>query len=90
MFLEYQQPLTIHNTFFALFKAKDFINKKVIVKGWYRRNTKPYIEVYSIKIDDKISKIYTYMVLLISLFALVVVGFCFVLLEKVYGGFTLL
>lgn len=90
MFLEYQQPLTVHNTLFALFKAKDFINKKVIVKGWYRRNTKPYIEVYSIKIDDKISKIYTYMALLISLFALVVVGFCFVLLEKVYGGFTLL
>ena len=60
IFLDYNQPLTIINKIFALFKSKEYFDKEVLVKGWYRRNPVPYVEIYSYTVNGKTKKIYTY------------------------------
>lgn len=60
MFLDYNQPLWIINKIFALFKSKEYFNKIVEVKGWYRRSPVPYVEIYEYTIDGKVKKIFTY------------------------------
>lgn len=67
MFLDYNQPLWLVNKIFAIFKAKSFIDKEIIVKGWYRRSPVPYIEIYQMEIDGKVKKVYTYIFKLIGL-----------------------
>jgi heat shock protein HtpX len=53
MFLDYNQPLWLINKIFAVFKAKTFIDKEVIIQGWYRRSPVPYVEIYSMQVDGK-------------------------------------
>ena len=60
MFLDYNQPLVTIEKIFAIFKSKEYFDKKVKVKGWYRRSLSPYVEVHSIEIDGKIKKCHTY------------------------------
>lgn len=60
MFLDYNQPLRTVEKLFALFKSEEYFNKKVRVKGWYRRSTVPYIEVHSIEIDGAVKKCHTH------------------------------
>ena len=60
MFLDYNQPLTLINKIFALFKSKEYFDKEVTVKGWYRRSPTPYVEIYEYEVDGKTKKIYTY------------------------------
>ena len=67
MFLDYNQPMWLINKIFAFFKAKTFIDKDIIVKGWYRRSPVPYIEIYQMEMDGKIKKVYTYIFKLIGL-----------------------
>ena len=74
IFLDYNQPLAIINTFFALLKSKQYINKNVEIKGWYRRCPVPYIEIHSITLDGKTKKCYTYGVTKGLIYGLVVVG----------------
>ena len=79
VFLDYNQPLWLINKIFAVFKAKTFIDKEIIVKGWYRRSPVPYVEIYSMEMDGKIKKVYTYIFkligLLIGLIAFIVLFF---------------
>ena len=70
MGLDYNQPLWIVNKIFAFFKAKTFIDKEVMIKGWYRRSPVPYIEIYSMETDGKTKKVYTYIFKLIGIFLL--------------------
>ncbi len=70
IFLDYNQPLWIVNKIFAFFKAKTFIDKEVMIKGWYRRSPVPYIEIYSMETDGKTKKVYTYIFKLIGIFLL--------------------
>lgn len=60
IFLDYNQPLTIVNKIFALFKSKDYFDKVIKVTGWYRRSPVPYVELKTMEIDGKIKKVYTY------------------------------
>lgn len=60
IFLDYNQPLNIINKIFALFKSKEYFDKKVKVKGWYRRGLVPYVEIYSMEYDGIIKKCHTY------------------------------
>ena len=60
MFLDYNQPLKTVNKIFALFKSKEYFDKIIKVKGWYRRSPVPYVEIYTMEIDGKIKKCYTY------------------------------
>lgn len=60
MFLDYNQPLFIIDKIFALFKSKEYINKKVIIRGWYRREYIPYIEIKEMEIDGQIKSIDTH------------------------------
>ena len=68
MFLDYNQPMWLINKIFAFFKAKTFIDKEIIVKGWYRRSPVPYIEIYQMEMDGKVKKVYTYLLKKIGLF----------------------
>ena len=67
MFLDYKQPLWLVNKIFAYFKAKTFIDKEIIVKGWYRRSPVPYVEIFTIEMDGKKKKVITYYFKLIGL-----------------------
>lgn len=60
LFLDYNQPLFIINKIFALFKSKEYFDKNVKVKGWYRRGLVPYMEIYSMEIDGKVKNCHTY------------------------------
>lgn len=60
IFLDYNQPLELINKLFALLKSKKYINQYAVVKGWYRRSPVPYIEIYTMTIDGKEKKCYTY------------------------------
>ena len=62
MFLDYNQPLRVIEKVFALFKSKEYFDKTVKVKGWYRRGIVPYMEIYSMEIDGEIKKCHTYKV----------------------------
>lgn len=76
IFLDYNQPLNILNKIFAIFKSSSNFDKDVIVKGWYRRNPTPYVEIKEYTIDGKTKKIYTYAisVFIHILFALIAIG----------------
>ena len=72
IFLDYNQPMWLINKIFAFFKAKTFIDKEVIIRGWYRRSPVPFIEIYQMEADGKIKKVYSYIVKLIGLFILLI------------------
>ena len=48
------------NKIFAIFKSKEYFDKEIEVKGWYRRSPVPYVELKSMVIDEKEKKIFTY------------------------------
>ena len=60
VFIDYKQPLSIMNFFFGLFKAKQYINKEVVIHGWYKRAPVPYVELYHMTVDGVTKKCYTY------------------------------
>ena len=60
IFLDYNQPINLANKLFAIFKSKDFIDKKVKITGWYRRSPVPYVEILKIEVDGKTKKLYNY------------------------------
>lgn len=60
IFLDYNQPLHILEKLFAIFKSEENMNKRVKIKGWYRRSTVPYVELYSLEVDGKVKKCHTY------------------------------
>ena len=60
IFLDYNQPLTIVNKIFALFKSQEYFDKKVKITGWYRRNPVPFVEIKTMEVDGKVKKIWTY------------------------------
>ncbi len=60
IFLDYNQPLRVLDKIFALFKSKEYFDKEVTVKGWYRRSPVPYVEIKEYTVDGKTKKIWTY------------------------------
>ena len=60
IFLDYNQPLNVINKIFALFRSPDYFDKKIKIKGWYRRSPVPYVEIKTMEIDGKEKKVYTY------------------------------
>ncbi len=60
VFLDYNQPLFIINKIFALFKAKKVLDRTIVAKGWYRRSPVPFVELYTMEVDGKTKKCYTY------------------------------
>ena len=78
IFLDYNQPLWIMNKIFAFFKAQSFIDKEVVIKGWYRRSPVPFIEIYRMESDGKTKKVHTYIFKLIGLILLALIALiCF-------------
>ena len=74
IFLDYNQPLTIVNKIFAIFKSKEYMDKKIRVKGWYRRCPVPYVEIFEMEIDGKTKKIYIYYFAIAAIIILLLVG----------------
>lgn len=49
IFLQYNQPLWLWEWIFAITKTKHFINKDVVLEGWFHRAPMPYIVIFRIK-----------------------------------------
>ena len=79
IFLDYNQPLTVVNKIFAVFRSSAYIGKKIRLKGWYRRFPVPYVEIYEMSVEGKTKKIYTYIVSLIIIAILFIISVYFVL-----------
>ena len=60
IFLDYNQPLFILNKIFAIFKAKQNLDRNAVIRGWYRRSPVPYVELYTMEVGGKKKKIFTY------------------------------
>ena len=56
MLLDYDQPVSIVNKLFAIFKSEEYFHKTVHIKGWYRRKPTPYVELKSFEVDGKVKK----------------------------------
>jgi Zn-dependent protease with chaperone function len=52
LFMDYNQPLAIWNFLFGLLRAGNYQGKEVRVKGWFRRQPVPYLEVYEMEVVD--------------------------------------
>ena len=74
IFLDYNQPLHIINKIFALFKSPEYFDKTIKVKGWYRRSTVPYMEIYSMEVDGQIKKCHTYTTTKVILYILMAIS----------------
>ncbi len=81
IFADYNSPLWIINKVFALFKNGQNAGKIVKIKGWYRRNPVPYVEIFSYEIDGKEHKmgIYTTGIVVMIIFLILSI------LALVYG-----
>lgn len=58
--LNYNQPLSVINKLFSLFRLPEYFNKTVTVRGWYRRSPVPYVELLSYEVDGKVKKCFGY------------------------------
>ena len=62
LFLNYDQPLTIMNKFFALFRSPGYIDRETVVRGWYRRAPVPMLEIYEIEKDGQSKRVHSLVV----------------------------
>ncbi len=60
VFVDYKQPLRLLDKIFAIFKSAKYVDQDVIIRGWYRRNPTPFIEIYEWEALGEHKKIYTY------------------------------
>ncbi len=51
LFVLYRQSIPFARLLFALAAADDFIGRRVVINGWYRRGLRPYVELASITPD---------------------------------------
>ena len=79
IFLDYNQPLFILNKIFAIFKSHKYIDQNIKIKGWYRRSPVPYIEIYTMEIDGKVKKIFTYSLTIFGHILLFIVSFLIII-----------
>ena len=73
IFLDYNQPLNVINKVFALFKSKEYFDKEVTIKGWYRRNPVPYVEIKEMTYDNTTKTIHTFKIYKTLLFIILLV-----------------
>lgn len=52
IFLLYRQSIPLARLLFALTSADEYIGRKVVVEGWFRRNVRPYVEMWSLTGED--------------------------------------
>jgi hypothetical protein len=50
MFLLYRSSIPFGRLLFALSGADDFVGEQVVVKGWYRRGGRPYVELSELSV----------------------------------------
>ena len=81
IFLDYNQPIHIINKIFALFKSPEYFDKTIKVKGWYRRSTVPYMEIYSMEVDGQIKKCHTYTATKVVIYILMVISIILLLMH---------
>ena len=74
LFVDYKQPLRVLDKIFAIFKSAKYVDQDVIVRGWYRRNPTPFIEIYEWEALGEHKKIYTYKTKLVCYALMTLVG----------------
>jgi len=53
LFVLYKQSLPLARFLFAVKGAADFIGKKVVLDGWFRRGLRPYVEISRMTCEDR-------------------------------------
>lgn len=75
IFIDKKHVLKIADTLAGLFKTKGIVNKKVKIKGWYRRSPVPYVEVYEYQVEgEKTKKMNSYIVTKVMYYILLVLS----------------
>ena len=78
IFLDYKRVLKIMDFITALTKTKKMVDKKAIIKGWYRRSPVPYIEIYEMEIvGEKKKRMKTYGLNKFFYILFLILFFCF-------------
>lgn len=76
MFIDYKRVLRVMDLISGLTKTKTLFGKKVTIKGWYRRNPVPYVQIYEMEVEGMkkkrfhsygVSKFFLVLFLLIAL-----------------------
>ena len=62
LFLDYRQPLAIWNLLFGLLRAKKYVGREAVIRGWYRRAPVPYVELKTLKTSGGVSECYVFYV----------------------------
>lgn len=78
--LNYKNSVKDINELFNIFEKEGFFGKKVKLKGWYRRNPVPYVEIFEIDASSNIKKFNSYfssVVIRIVVFVIFVLIFIF-------------
>ncbi|MGD0496901.1 MAG: M48 family metalloprotease [Bryobacteraceae bacterium] len=52
LFVLYRQSIPLARFFFAITEAEKWIGKKVAIEGWFRRGTRPYVEMSRLTGED--------------------------------------
>lgn len=68
--LDYRHPLRLLEWFFALFRARRLVGRRVRVYGWYRRAPVPFVEIRRVETDD--GQVHTSHVYTVKLLGIVV------------------
>jgi heat shock protein HtpX len=74
IFLDYRQPLRIWEFFFGLMRAEDLQDAEVEIKGWYRRSPVPYIELKTLRTEQKSRECYVYTIKTITAYLMLIGG----------------
>lgn len=73
IFVDSRRVLKIMDLVAGITKTKTLFGKKVKIKGWYRRNPVPYVEIYEMEvIGEKKKKFYSYIISKVFLMILLV------------------
>ena len=62
IFLDYKVMTFIWKRDFSLFRKKKVIDRNITVKGWYRRDPVPYVEIHKYEVDKRRRLGATYMI----------------------------
>ena len=62
LFLDYRQPLAIWNLLFGLLRAKKYVGREAVIRGWYRRAPVPYVELKTLETSGGVSECYVFYV----------------------------
>ncbi|MGM9877740.1 MAG: M48 family metalloprotease [Bacilli bacterium] len=79
IFIDYKRVISFMNMVDGLTKTKSLFGKKVKIKGWYRRNPVPYVEIYEMEVEGcKSKRFYSSLINKIILVIFIIISLLFI------------